>query len=193
MKTKYLYAFYPICGAIVYAAMTIAYGALTLSGMLHLTFIPMGVGLWYFIGALFSARKTVEDALSTYVEATALRGVFARTLYGTRLGVSNEDVDIQIDSTFQAAVTHFIPERKKHYVIWRSIQFLLFIFALFVSVFVIASRPDAAPSDLVAVSALLGCLSFPWELVMVTRMWRPYQSDVTHWVAEHLGLEKKTS
>lgn len=195
MKTKYplyLYAFYPMCGAIVYGAMTILYGALTVSGALHLTFLPMLAGTLYFIASLFTSRNIAALALEEYVAHTTLRGVFARTLYGNSTGRSDAEVDILIDSTLQAAVPHFIPKRAKHYIIWRVVQFMLFIVAIFGSVFVIATRPDAA-SDHALVSAMLGCLGFPCELLMMTPLWRPYQSDVTHWVAEHLGLEKKTS
>lgn len=193
MKTKrplYLYAFYPAMGASLYATAVITYAGLTANEMFHLTFLAMTAGTFYFIASLFAARQTVTDALEEYVKATTLRGVFARTLYGAHAGRTDKEVDILVDSTLQAAVTHFIPQRAEGYIILRCVQFVLFIAAIFICVAVIAARPDIDTINLAIFSAAMGLLGLPCELLMMTRLWRPYHSDVTHWVAEHLGLEK---
>lgn len=193
MKLKlphYLHAFYPAVGASLYLMLTIAHTALVANGKLHIAILVVLAGLAYFVASLFAARKTVTLALEEHVAATTLRGVFARTLYGN-LGRTNEEVDIQIDSTFQAAVTHFIPVRAKHYIAWRGAQFLAFMIAVFVCTGVTLSRPEASTQDLALLAAAMGNLGLPCELMAMTRLWRPYQSDVTHWVAEQLGLEAK--
>jgi hypothetical protein len=196
MKTKYplyLYAFYPAMGASLYVALTIAHTALAANDKLHLAFITILIGTAYFVASLFAARKTVGIALEENVAETSLRGVFARTLYGNCHGRSDMEVDMLIDSTYQAAVTHFIPIRAKQYIVWRGVQFLLFMVAVFACTGVVVARPEASTQNLALLAAALGNLGLPCELWTMTRMWRPYQSDVTHWVAQHLGLEKTSS
>lgn len=196
MKTKYpiyLYAFYPAFGASLYVILTVVHTAFAAKGMLDFALMTLLAGTAYFVASLFAARKTVAIALDEHVAHTTLRGVFARTLYGNSTGRSDVEVDILVDSTLQAAVTHFIPKRAKHYIIWRGVQFLMFVVAVFACAGVALTRPDATTQNLALLSAALGNLTLPCELLMMTPLWRPYQSDVTHWVAEHLGLEKKTS
>lgn len=193
MKIKfphYLHAFYPAIGASLYVILTIAHTALIANGKIHFAILVVLAGLAYFVASLFASRKTVTLALEEYVAGTSLRGVFARTLYGNSAR-TNEEVDIQIESTFQAAVTHFIPVRAKHYILWRGVQFLAFMAAIFICTGVALSRPDASTQDLALLAAATGNLGLPCELLVMTNLWRPYQRDITHWVAAHLGLEAK--
>ncbi len=191
MKIKlphYLHAFYPAVGASLYVILTIAHTALVANGKMQLAVLTILAGVAYFVASLFAARQTVTNALEEHVAGTSLRGVFARTLYGTKAGRTDEEVDIIVDSTWQAAVTHFIPARAKDYIIWRGVQFLAFMVAIFVCTGITMTHPEASMQSLALMSAALGNIGLPCELLMMTRLWRPYQSDVTSWVAAHLGL-----
>ena len=174
--------------ALIYGALALASITLASSPSLFVfSILPLLAGTAFFVWILQRSKTTVHFALREYARSTVLRDVFIRQLthdYGQRSAAR------KVGIAYAEAVNHFTYTLLAPYLSARGIQFGLYAILTLGECMVVATNPEFAEHNAVALGMLLTLPTVP-ELAVLHTLFRSHRSDMTKWVTDRLGLRHR--